>query len=139
MTIGTSGDNSAGLGILVVGAGIAGLGAARALRQRGFMPDVVEQESTWTHPGAGIYLPATAWHSPNASPPSATPRRQWRHSKLGAAHAPSGSWPRRAAEIAPEACHQPSAIWCCADGDGTFSTPTTAHYSSSPNASVMRP
>jgi FAD-dependent urate hydroxylase len=60
MTIGTSGDNSAGLGILVVGAGIAGLGAARALRQRGFMPDVVEQESTWTHPGAGIYLPANA-------------------------------------------------------------------------------
>ena len=41
MTVGTSGDNSAGMGILVVGGGIAGLGAARALRQRGFTPEVV--------------------------------------------------------------------------------------------------
>ena len=52
--------NGAGLGILVVGAGIAGLGAARALRQRGFAADVVEQEPTWSHSGAGIYLPGNA-------------------------------------------------------------------------------
>jgi len=50
----------AGLRILVVGAGIGGLGAARALRQRGFAADVVEQEPGWTHTGAGIYLPGNA-------------------------------------------------------------------------------
>jgi 2-polyprenyl-6-methoxyphenol hydroxylase-like FAD-dependent oxidoreductase len=44
----------------VVGAGIAGLGAARALRKRGFTPDVVEQEMTSADPGAGIYLPGNA-------------------------------------------------------------------------------
>jgi FAD-dependent urate hydroxylase len=50
-------NNGSGLRILVVGAGIAGLGAARALRQRGFAPDVVERESAWAPTGAGIYLP----------------------------------------------------------------------------------
>jgi FAD-dependent urate hydroxylase len=45
------------LRILVVGAGIAGLGAARALRQRGFVAEVVEREPAWTDIGAGIYLP----------------------------------------------------------------------------------
>ncbi len=49
-----------GLRILVVGAGIAGLGAARALRQRGHTADVVEREPAWTHAGAGIYLPGNA-------------------------------------------------------------------------------
>jgi FAD-dependent urate hydroxylase len=60
MTSGTSGNIGANLEILVVGAGIAGLGAARALRKRGFAPDVVEQERTWADPGAGIYLPGNA-------------------------------------------------------------------------------
>ena len=60
MTLRTNGTDAAGLRILVVGAGIAGLGAARALRQRGFAPNVVEQQSSWTHPGAGIYLPGNA-------------------------------------------------------------------------------
>jgi 2-polyprenyl-6-methoxyphenol hydroxylase-like FAD-dependent oxidoreductase len=46
----------AGLRILVVGAGIAGLGVARALRQRGLASDVVERDPVWTHSGAGIYL-----------------------------------------------------------------------------------
>jgi 2-polyprenyl-6-methoxyphenol hydroxylase-like FAD-dependent oxidoreductase len=46
----------AGLRMLVVGAGIGGLGAARALRQRGFAADVIEREPAWTHTGAGIYL-----------------------------------------------------------------------------------
>jgi 2-polyprenyl-6-methoxyphenol hydroxylase-like FAD-dependent oxidoreductase len=50
----------ADLRTLVVGAGIAGLGAARALRQRGMVADVVEREPTWTHAGAGIYLPGNA-------------------------------------------------------------------------------
>jgi FAD-dependent urate hydroxylase len=49
-----------GLRILVVGAGIGGLGAARALRQRGLAADVVEREPAWTHTGAGIYLPGNA-------------------------------------------------------------------------------
>jgi 2-polyprenyl-6-methoxyphenol hydroxylase-like FAD-dependent oxidoreductase len=48
------------LRILVVGAGIAGLGVGRALRQRGFAADVVEREPAWTHTGAGIYLPGNA-------------------------------------------------------------------------------
>jgi 2-polyprenyl-6-methoxyphenol hydroxylase-like FAD-dependent oxidoreductase len=50
----------AGLRILVVGAGIAGLGAARALRRRGFAADVVERQPAWAHTGAGIYLPGNA-------------------------------------------------------------------------------
>jgi 2-polyprenyl-6-methoxyphenol hydroxylase-like FAD-dependent oxidoreductase len=44
----------------VVGAGIAGLGAARALRQRGLAADVVDRERVWSHTGAGIYLPGNA-------------------------------------------------------------------------------
>lgn len=48
------------LRMLVVGAGIGGLGAARALRQRGFAADVVERDPVWTHSGAGIYLPGNA-------------------------------------------------------------------------------
>jgi 2-polyprenyl-6-methoxyphenol hydroxylase-like FAD-dependent oxidoreductase len=50
----------AGLRVLVVGAGIGGLGAARALRRRGFAADVIEREPAWTHTGAGIYLPGNA-------------------------------------------------------------------------------
>jgi 2-polyprenyl-6-methoxyphenol hydroxylase-like FAD-dependent oxidoreductase len=46
--------------ILVVGAGIAGLGVARALRQRGLAADVVERARAWAHTGAGIYLPGNA-------------------------------------------------------------------------------
>ena len=57
MTNGTRSNGGSGLRILVVGAGIAGLGAARALRQRGFAPDVVERESAWSQSGTGIYLP----------------------------------------------------------------------------------
>ena len=53
-------NDRAGLRILVVGAGIGGLGAARALRQRGLGADVVEREPAWTHTGAGIYLPGNA-------------------------------------------------------------------------------
>lgn len=47
----------ADLRILVAGAGIAGLGAARALRQRGFVADVIERATAWAHTGAGIFLP----------------------------------------------------------------------------------
>lgn len=54
------GSNAADLRMLVIGAGIAGLGAARALRQRGFAADVVERDPVWTHSGAGIYLPGNA-------------------------------------------------------------------------------
>lgn len=48
------------LRILVVGAGIAGLAAARGLRVAGFRPHVVEQLPATTVPGAGIYLPGNA-------------------------------------------------------------------------------
>jgi 2-polyprenyl-6-methoxyphenol hydroxylase-like FAD-dependent oxidoreductase len=48
------------LRILVVGAGIAGLAAARALRVAGFRPDVVEELPATTVPQAGIYLPGNA-------------------------------------------------------------------------------
>ena len=48
------------LRILVVGAGIAGLAAARGLRVAGFRPDVVEELPATMSPGAGIYLPGNA-------------------------------------------------------------------------------
>ncbi|BCB84948.1 FAD-dependent monooxygenase [Phytohabitans suffuscus] len=48
------------LRILVVGAGIAGLAAARALRLAGFRPQVVDKLPASTVAGAGIYLPGNA-------------------------------------------------------------------------------
>ncbi|BCJ51989.1 hypothetical protein Asp14428_34640 [Actinoplanes sp. NBRC 14428] len=48
------------LRILVVGAGISGLAAARGLRIAGFRPDVVEELPASMAPGAGIYLPGNA-------------------------------------------------------------------------------
>jgi FAD-dependent urate hydroxylase len=48
------------LRILVVGAGIAGLAAARGLRIAGFRPDVVEALPATMSPSAGIYLPGNA-------------------------------------------------------------------------------
>jgi FAD-dependent urate hydroxylase len=57
---GIGGRSGAGLRVLVVGAGITGLGAARALRQRGFAADVIERAPRWRHTGAGIYLPGNA-------------------------------------------------------------------------------
>jgi FAD-dependent urate hydroxylase len=46
--------------ILVVGAGIAGLAAARALAGAGFSVEVVERERAWDEAGMGIYLPGNA-------------------------------------------------------------------------------
>ena len=46
--------------VLVVGGGIAGLAAARALLRRGVGPDVVERAAAWSQPGAGMYLPANS-------------------------------------------------------------------------------
>lgn len=48
------------LRILVVGAGIAGLAAARGLRIAGFRPEVVEALPATVVPGAGIHLPGNA-------------------------------------------------------------------------------
>jgi FAD-dependent urate hydroxylase len=48
------------LRILVVGAGTAGLAAARGLRIAGFRPDVVEELPASTVPRAGIFLPGNA-------------------------------------------------------------------------------
>lgn len=46
--------------VLVVGAGIAGLAAARALARAGFAVEVVEREQARKEAGAGIYLPGNA-------------------------------------------------------------------------------
>jgi FAD-dependent urate hydroxylase len=46
------------LRVLVVGAGIGGLAAARALCGRGFGVEVVERATGWDQTGTGIYLPA---------------------------------------------------------------------------------
>jgi FAD-dependent urate hydroxylase len=56
----TNGSSGSGPRILVVGAGIAGLSVARALRHRGFAAEVVEREPARTPVGAGIYLPGNA-------------------------------------------------------------------------------
>ncbi|MBF9127739.1 FAD-dependent monooxygenase [Plantactinospora sp. S1510] len=48
------------LRILVVGAGIAGLAVARALRLAGFRPEVTERLSGYRATGGGIYLPGNA-------------------------------------------------------------------------------
>ncbi len=48
------------LRVLVVGAGIAGLAVARALRLAGYRPEVVEKLPATTVPGAGIFLPGNA-------------------------------------------------------------------------------
>jgi 2-polyprenyl-6-methoxyphenol hydroxylase-like FAD-dependent oxidoreductase len=44
--------------ILIVGAGLAGLALARALRQAGFTPEVIEWAGSWEDAGTGMYLPA---------------------------------------------------------------------------------
>lgn len=46
--------------VLIVGGGIAGLATARALHRRGIEPEVVERAADWSHPGAGVYLPANS-------------------------------------------------------------------------------
>ncbi|GAB1645265.1 FAD-dependent monooxygenase [Krasilnikovia sp. MM14-A1259] len=48
------------LRILIVGAGIAGLAVARALRVAGFRPDIVEEQPAGMMPAAGIFLPGNA-------------------------------------------------------------------------------
>jgi 2-polyprenyl-6-methoxyphenol hydroxylase-like FAD-dependent oxidoreductase len=48
------------LRVLIVGAGVAGLALARALRQRGITAEVVERAAEWEPRGAGLYLPANA-------------------------------------------------------------------------------
>ena len=46
--------------VLVVGAGVAGLATARALRRAGFRPEVVESRSAVDANAAGMYLPGNA-------------------------------------------------------------------------------
>ena len=44
--------------ILIVGAGLAGLGLARALTRAGFTPQLIERAPGWEDAGTGMYLPA---------------------------------------------------------------------------------
>ena len=46
--------------ILVVGAGVAGLAAARTLTGAGYTVEVVERQPAWGREGTGIYLPGNA-------------------------------------------------------------------------------
>ena len=46
--------------VLIVGAGIAGLALARALRQRAITAEVVERTTEWETGGAGLYLPGNS-------------------------------------------------------------------------------
>jgi 2-polyprenyl-6-methoxyphenol hydroxylase-like FAD-dependent oxidoreductase len=46
--------------VLIVGAGIAGLALARAVRQRDITAEIVERATEWKLTGAGLYLPGNA-------------------------------------------------------------------------------
>ena len=48
------------LRVLIVGAGIAGLALARALRLRGITAEVVERTAEWEASGAGLFLPGNS-------------------------------------------------------------------------------
>ena len=43
--------------ILIVGGGIAGLALGRALREQGFVPEIIERARSWQAGGTGLYLP----------------------------------------------------------------------------------
>jgi 2-polyprenyl-6-methoxyphenol hydroxylase-like FAD-dependent oxidoreductase len=43
--------------VLIVGGGIAGLALGRALRERGFAPEIIERAASWPATGTGLYLP----------------------------------------------------------------------------------
>ena len=43
--------------ILIVGGGIAGLALGRALREQGFVPEIIERAASWPAGGTGLYLP----------------------------------------------------------------------------------
>jgi 2-polyprenyl-6-methoxyphenol hydroxylase-like FAD-dependent oxidoreductase len=43
--------------VLTVGAGIAGLALARAVRQRDITAEIVERAAKWDPTGTGLYLP----------------------------------------------------------------------------------
>ena len=49
--------------ILVVGAGLAGLAAARTLARVGLSVEVVERQPVWGEAGTGIYLPGNAFRA----------------------------------------------------------------------------
>jgi 2-polyprenyl-6-methoxyphenol hydroxylase-like FAD-dependent oxidoreductase len=51
-------DNMQRTRILIVGAGLAGLALARALRQAGLASEVIEREAGWEVAGTGMFLPA---------------------------------------------------------------------------------
>lgn len=43
--------------VLIVGGGIAGLALARALREQGVVPEIIERAASWPTRGTGLFLP----------------------------------------------------------------------------------
>ena len=56
----TKGETAYPRRVLVVGGGIAGLATSRALLRQGIACDLIERAPGWSHPGAGMYLPANS-------------------------------------------------------------------------------
>ena len=79
---------------LIVGAGIAGLGTARALRQRGFAAEVIERDAAWAHIGAGIYLPGNAARALHAGLESAVAEQAALIPANASVTTEAASWPR---------------------------------------------
>jgi hypothetical protein len=86
--------------IPIVGAGLAGLSLARALRQAGLAPQVIEREPSWGVAATGMYLPANAVGErrslPGPAPDRAAPDSPRGRTGTVGPHHPVAGEPRRA-------------------------------------------